>query len=47
MSIGEVEEQAARVWEQYKADEVTGDEFIAGIRALESALPEGMTIRFS
>lgn len=42
----EIQSRAAHIWDQYKAEEITGPEFVAGIEALEAELPAGVTIRF-
>ncbi|MDH2424791.1 hypothetical protein [Sphaerisporangium sp. TRM90804] len=47
VDVEEVQSRAARIWDQYKAEEIGGPEFVAAIEALEAELPVGVTIRFA
>lgn len=44
--VDEINARAVEVWERYKAEEISGTEFVTGIKALEAELPAGMNIRF-
>lgn len=46
VKFAEAEAQAAKVWEQFKAEQISGPQFVAGIEAINKQLPEGCTIRF-
>lgn len=39
--------RATIIWDKFKAEEISGREFVAGIEALNAELPEGMSIRFA
>ncbi|HEU4754601.1 MAG TPA: hypothetical protein VFU47_15940 [Armatimonadota bacterium] len=47
VNIPEIQARAERIWEQYKAEEISSEQFRSEIKALEAELPEGMSIRWA